>query len=100
MKTQAMTPKERKLRNLRTILWIVFSATAITVLLVGIVSVPIVSIINQTTDLSEVTGVNAGTFLLTLGLTIAGKIAVIGMICLIIYHIIKYRLEKNEDLFL
>jgi len=99
MKPIAMTPKERKLKNIRTILWIVFSAIAITIIVVGAVSIPIVSIINRTTDLVAITGVNPGTFFLSLAATALGKIAVIGLICLLIYYIFKYRLDKDEDLF-
>ena len=99
MKTSAMTPKERKLKNIRTILWIVFGAITITILFVGVLSIPIVSIINRTTDLVATTGVNPGTFFLSLAATALGKIAVTGLICLLIYYIFKYRLDKDEDLF-
>jgi hypothetical protein len=99
MKTPAMTPKDRKLKNLRTILLIVFSAIAITILIVGILSIPIVSIINRTTDLIAITGVNPTMFFLSVAVTVVGKSAVTGLICLVIYYIFKYRLDKDEDLF-
>jgi hypothetical protein len=99
MKTPTMTPKERKLKNIRTILWIVFSASAIVLLIAGVLSIPIVSILNRTTDLVAATGVDPATFLLTLTVTVVGKAAAIGLICLLIYYIFKYRLDKDEDLF-
>lgn len=99
MKPTPMTPKQRKLRTLCTILWIVFAAIAITILFVGVLSIPIVSIINRTTDLVAITGVDPATFFLSLAATALGKIAVTGLICLLIYYITKYRLDKDEDLF-
>ena len=100
MNTTSITPRERKIRNLRKILWIVFAAVAITILLVGALSVPAGLLINQTTDFFSLFGGMTGVVLGTLLAIALIKIAVTGIICVVIYSIFKYRLEKDDDLFL
>jgi hypothetical protein len=100
MTTNPITPKEKKLRNLRKILWIVFAAITITILLVSSLTLPAALLINKTTSFSTLFGNETGLILLSLLAVILVKIAVIGIICLVIYFIFKYRLEKDDDLFL
>jgi heme/copper-type cytochrome/quinol oxidase subunit 2 len=100
MTTNPISPKEKKLRNLRKILWIVFSAITITILLVSSLSLPAALLINKTTSFSALFNNETGMVLLSLLAIILVKIAVIGIICLLIYFIFKYRLEKDDDLFL
>ena len=100
MNTNPVTPRERKLRNLRKVLWVVFSAVAITILLVGGLSVPAALLINQTTDLSTLFGNMTGVVMISLLAVAFVKIAISGIICLVIYFIFKYRIEKDDDLFL
>jgi hypothetical protein len=100
MTTDPITPKEKKLRSLRKILWIVFSAITITILLVSSLSLPAALLINKTTSISTLFVNETGMILLSLLAVILIKIAVIGIICLVIYFIFKYRLEKDDDLFL
>ena len=100
MPTNPLTPKQKKLKNLRTILWIVFTAIAVTILLVSSLSVPAALLINKTTSLSSLFVNQTGMLLLSLLAVILVKIVVIGIICLVIYFIFKYRLEKDDDLFI
>jgi len=100
MPANTLTPKQRKLKNLRTILWIVFSAIAVTVLLVSILTVPAALLINKSTNLFSLFTGETGVVMLSLAALIFVKIAVSGIICLVIYYIVKYRLEKDDDLFL
>jgi hypothetical protein len=100
MPTDPIPPKEKKLRSLRKILWIVFSAITITILLVSSLSLPAALLINKTTSISTLFVNETGMILLSLLAVILIKIAVIGIICLVIYFIFKYRLEKDDDLFL
>jgi hypothetical protein len=100
MSANPLTPKQRKLKNLRTILWIVFSAITLTILLVGSLSVPAALLINKTNSLSSLTQGETGMILLSIISLALVKVAVSGIICLLIYAICKYRLEKNDDLFL
>jgi len=100
MTTNPISPKEKKLRNLRKILWIVFSAITITILLVSSLSVPAALLINKTIDFSSLFANETGMILLSMLAVILVKIAVFGIICLVIYFIFKYRLEKDDDLFL
>jgi hypothetical protein len=100
MTTNPVSPKEKKLRNLRKILWIIFSAIAITILLVSSLSLPVALLINKTTSITSLFVNETGMILLSLLAVILIKIAVIGIICLVIYYIFKYRLDKDDDLFL
>jgi len=100
MPANMLTPIQKKLKNLRTILWIVFTAITVTILLVGSLSVPAALLINKTSNLSSLVNGETGRLLLALAAVVFVKVAVIGIICLVIYAIFKYRLEKNDDLFL
>jgi NADH:ubiquinone oxidoreductase subunit 5 (subunit L)/multisubunit Na+/H+ antiporter MnhA subunit len=100
MSTNSLTPKDRKLRGLRKILWIVFTAIAVTILLVSSLSLPAALLINKTTNISSLFANETGMILLSLLALILVKIGVAGIICILIYFIFKYRLEKDEDLFL
>jgi len=100
MTPQPISPKEKKLRNLRKILWIIFSAISITILLVGSLSVPAALLINKTGSISSLFANQTGLILLSLLAIALVKIGVSGIICLVIYYIFKYRVEKDDDLFL
>jgi len=78
----------------------VFSAIAVTVLLVSILTVPAALLINKSTNLFSLFTGETGVVMLSLAALIFVKIAVSGIICLVIYYIVKYRLEKDDDLFL
>ena len=99
MSANMLTPKQRKLKNLRTVLWIVFSAIGVTILLASILTVPAALLIKRTTDLFSLFSGETGVIMFSLIALILVKIAVSGIICLVIYAIFKYRLEKNDDLF-
>jgi hypothetical protein len=100
MPTNSLTPKQIKLKNLRTILWIVFTAIAVTILLVGSLSVPAALLINKTSNFSSLLAGETGMILLSLLAVAIVKIGVSAIICFLIYRIFKYRLEKDDDLFL
>ena len=100
MPVTMLTPKQKKLKNLRTILWIVFTAISVTILLISSLSVPAALLINKTSNFSTLLNGETRLILLSLVAVILVKIAVTGIICLVIYSIFKYRLEKDDDLFL
>ena len=100
MTSQPITPKEKKLRNLRKILWIVFSAITITILLVGSLSLPAALLINKTGSIASLFANETGMVLLSVLALALVKIGVTGIILVVIYAIFKYRLEKDDDLFL
>ena len=100
MTLDPISPKEKKLRNLRKILWIIFAAIAITILFVFGLSIPIGLVINQATNFLALFSGKAGLLVLSLLGIVLMKIAVTGLICIIVYQIIKYRIDKDEDLFL
>ena len=100
MTTPPLSPKQKKLRNLRNVLWIVFSAIAITILLVSSLTLPVALLINKTTSIASLFANQTGMGLLLVLAVILIKIVVTGIICVVIYYIFKYRLEKDDDLFL
>jgi hypothetical protein len=100
MTINPISSKEKKLRNLRKILWIVFSAIAITILLVSGLSVPVAMLINKTSSFLNLFTNETGLILVSLLAIILVKIGITGVICMVIYYIFKYRLEKDDDLFL
>ncbi len=100
MTSQLISSKEKKLRNLRKILWIVFSAISITILLISSLSLPAALLINKTGSIASLFANETGLILLSLLALILVKILVTGIILLVIYFIFKYRLEKDDDLFL
>jgi hypothetical protein len=100
MNSQPISSKEKKLRNLRKILWIVFCAIAITILLVSSLTLPAALLINKTSNIASLFTGQTGMILLSLLALILVKIGVSGIICLVIYYIFKYRLEKDDELFL
>jgi NADH:ubiquinone oxidoreductase subunit 5 (subunit L)/multisubunit Na+/H+ antiporter MnhA subunit len=100
MTTNPISPKEKKLRNLRKVLWIVFTAITITILLVSSLSLPAALLINKTNSVASLFANETGMILLSLLAVVLVKIIVTGIICILIYAIFKYRLEKDDDLFL
>ena len=100
MTNNPITPKERKLRNLRNVLWIVFSAIAITILLVSGMTVPVALLIDKNTNWGSLFASETTLIIFSLIAVVLVKIAVSGILCLVIYAIFKYRLEKDDDLFL
>ncbi|MGB8212463.1 MAG: hypothetical protein WCE68_02785 [Anaerolineales bacterium] len=95
-----LSPKQKRLRSLRNILWIVFSAITIVILLVSGLSVPAALLITHTRNIASLVGTQAGLVLISLLALILVKIGITGIICIVIYYIFKYRLEKDDDLFL
>jgi hypothetical protein len=100
MTAKPISPKAKKLHNLRTILWIVFAAITITILLVGSLSLPAALWANRTSNLSTLFVNETGVLLLSILAIALVKIAVTGIICILIYSIVKYRINKDDDLFL
>jgi len=100
MTSQPTSSKDKKLRRLRKILWIIFSAVAITILLVSSLSVPAALLINKTSSIASLFANQTGMILLSVLALILVKIVVTGILLVVFYAIYKYRLEKDDDLFL
>ena len=100
MTSQPTSSKDKKLRRLRKILWIIFSAVAITILLVSSLSVPAALLINKTSSIASLFANQTGMILLSVMALILVKIVVTGILLVVFYAIYKYRLEKDDDLFL
>lgn len=93
MTTDTMTMKEKKLKNIRKILWICFAGFSAPIILFTIPFFVILEIGGYMDD-GIALGLPAWPFfimaqVLTIGL--------IGGICLVIYHIFKYRIDRKDD---
>ena len=99
MSKNSMTPLENRLKNLRKILWIVFSSIAVIVVLCGILSLPAFLLMNRVPDLQTPEGVSPTILMLVLIVSLVVLIGFVGAVCLVIYNIFKYRLEKDDELF-
>jgi hypothetical protein len=100
MTSQPISPKEKKLQSLRKILWIVFSAITITILLVSFLFGTGAYLFANINNFASLFGTVTGKALILILALILVKIGVTGIILLVIYYIFKYRLEKDDDLFL
>jgi len=97
--TDNLDLRTKKLGSLRKILWICFAGIAIPL---SLLLVPLWALIANLGQLgiSGPPGVPDGLFLsMSVGFLLT-VIGLVGVICAAIYHIFKYRLEKDDELFL
>lgn len=90
MPEKSISTPEVKLRTLRRILWITFLGITIPAMAFLWALVPMRELGDFSNRFSSA-ALLVGPFLLPAGF---------GVVCLVIYYIFKYRLEKDEDLFL
>jgi len=97
MTTETKPSLEQKLKNLRRILWVVFAAVS----LPAVMLIVLANFFLGNTD-PDILGSGTGTMLptLLLALGIAFSIAAIGAVCLAVYFVLKYRLERDDGIFL
>lgn len=95
MTTEATAPLERKLNSLRRILWLCFAGgSVLSMALVG--SASLLIIVRQG---GKGVGARGFTLPLLIGLGLFGAVAFTAVACLVIYHVIKGRLEREDELF-
>jgi membrane protein implicated in regulation of membrane protease activity len=95
MTTEAIPPQERKLKSLRRILWLSFAGVSILfMVLVGGTYMALLVLRG-----SNASGPLAFTSPLLLGLALLGAVTFTGVACLVIYYVIKRRLEREDELF-
>ncbi len=95
MTTEAIAPQERKLKSLRRILWLSFAGVSV-LFMILIAGTYMALMVFQNQNASELLGF---TFPLLLGLALLGSVAFSGIACLVIYYVIKRRLEREDELF-
>jgi hypothetical protein len=99
MTIKLLTPAQKKLASIRRILWIIFAGVSIpTILLlvpanylIGSNSARYVIGPDGVTQLDMMPFLSAMPFLM---------VGFLGLVLVVIYQIIKYRMDKDEDLFL
>ena len=90
MTEKSITTKDKKLKTASRILWIVFLGIAIPSIAFIWALYPM-RLSGDFSRMSSEAMLLIGPFLLIAGL---------GVVCMVIYYIFKYRLEKEDDLFL
>ena len=96
MSTNALTPQEKKLKDLRKLLTVCF--TGITLSIILLASLPMFLIDARATQ--SVAGTPIETLITILVVGLLMFIGVAGVVCLVIYYVFKYRIEKDDELFL
>jgi hypothetical protein len=99
MDKKDLSTQGKKLGMIRRILWIIFGGISVPLVLLLLPAIYVVG----STDVRYVVGPDGRAPLDMLPFLIAAPflmIAILGVICVVIYQIFKYRLEKDEDLFL
>jgi hypothetical protein len=96
MSTNVITPQEKKLKDLRKLLTLCFAGISISI--VFLASLPMFLVSDSAFRSAQ--GAPVGALLTTLVVGLLVLIGVIGVVCLVIYYIFKYRLEKDNELFL
>jgi hypothetical protein len=99
MQKKELTTQQKKLGTIRRILWIVFAGISVPMVLLLI---PSIYLINSP-SVRYIPGSDGTTPFDVLPFLIASPFLLIGflaVVCIVIYQIFKYRMEKDEDLFL
>jgi CBS domain containing-hemolysin-like protein len=96
MSTNVITPQEKKIKDLRKILTACFIGITLSIILLA--SLPMFLIDTRASQSIEGTPIDALLTILVVGLLVL--IGITGVVCLVIYYIFKYRLEKEDELFL
>jgi len=99
MTSNELTQKTKKLSTLRRLLWIVFGAISIPL---ALLSVPLMFLVGnmEAMEIAPPPGISSSMLFFLTGSFLFVLVGITGAICLLIYNIFKYRLEKEEDLFL
>ncbi len=99
MTSNELTVKTKKLSTLRRLLWIVFGAVSIPL---ALLIAPLLILVGnlETLGVAPPPGISGALLIYLAGGFLFVLIGITGAICLLIYNIFKYRLEKDEDLFL
>jgi heme/copper-type cytochrome/quinol oxidase subunit 2 len=97
--TDNLDLRTKKLSSLRKILWICFAGIAIPLSLLLVPLWVLIANLDQM-GISGPPGVSDGLFLFMSFGFLLTVIGLVGVICAVIYHIFKYRLEKDDELFL
>jgi len=100
MKTNSVNSQGRQLQNLRRTLWTIFGGIAITIVLCGVLSVPAFRLMRGLPQLAPPPSSPPSNPFPLLVIGLVALIGVVGVTCLVIYHIFKHRLEKEDGLFL
>ena len=97
MTTEVTVPLEKKLKNLRGVLWMCFAGISVSVTLMMVIANAF--LVRSNPDITSM-GRDAVIPMILLGVGILFTVATIGTVCLVIYYVVKRRLERDNDIFL
>jgi hypothetical protein len=98
--TKELSTQEKKLNTLRKILWVCFAGITILVILLGVTGLAAFRVLASSIDTYPYDGSLVRMTMPALVITLLIMIGGVGTVCLVIYQIFKYRLEKDDELFL
>jgi hypothetical protein len=99
MEKKELSTQQKKLSTIRRILWVIFGGFSVPMVLLLIPSIYLIG----NTSARYAVGPDGSTPMDMLPFLIASPFLLIGflaVVCVVIYQIFKYRLEKDDDLFL
>jgi len=97
MTTEPTVPLEKKLKNLRGVLWLCFAGVSVSVALM--MALANFFLVSRSSDIVS-TGRDAVMPILLLGMGVLFVVATIGTVCLVVYYVIKRRLDRDNEIFL
>jgi hypothetical protein len=102
MTSKVITLQGKKLKTLRTILWVCFAGISGSVILFGTIALGAFLMLpkEQFIAANPASAMLPAMTLYALIAILFVIVAAVGVSCLVIYNIFKYRLEKDEELFL
>jgi hypothetical protein len=98
MTSETTIPIEQKLQNLRRILWLSFAGVSVPVVM--LIFLANFFLVERNPDIISSSGRDAVMPMILLGFGILFAIAAIGTVCLVIYYVLKHRLERDDGIFL
>ena len=93
---ETTTPIEQKLQNLRRVLWVCFAGVSMPVAMLIVLA----NFFLVGPETVAASGREALIPMFLLGIGILFSIAAIGTVCLVIYFVLKHRLERGDGIFL
>ncbi|MFC1529333.1 hypothetical protein ACFL6R_01320 [Gemmatimonadota bacterium] len=97
MTTEPVVPLAKKLQNLRRVLWLSFAGVSVSAAVLMFLAN--FFLVARSPDIVS-TGRDAVMPMLLLGLGVVFVIGAIGTVCLVVYYVVKRRLERDDEIFL
>jgi len=99
MTNKPISIQDRKLKTLLKILSLCFGGISAVFILAGGILMVVYGNVKHSLTFDSLSRMESNMILLILFASILGLVGAVGVICGVIYYILKFRLEKDEELF-